>query len=1075
MRSKISRRIIWVLLAALFALVGCSKQTRMERRLAAGDKQMAAGAFDVAEAEYRAALQLSPNDPKVFGRLGILSYKQGRVPSGYFLVQGALKSYPEDAELRLTFGLASLSMARTADARAAAKKVLQTQPTNEDAILLLVESCVTTRDNEEARRIIEELQAKNAGVAAYHVGLGALLLAQKEEARAEVEFRKALELDPKSSAANAQIGTIFLVRGDAKSAAGFLKTAAELSPLRAPRRMKYIDFLIRTGALDDAKKELKTVTEKARDYVPALILEMKLAFRDRQFEEADKMAKNVLALDRLNYDALMQRAAIKLVQNDPDGVIAALKNAETYYNRSPQIKYQLALAYLKKAEPALAEENLQQAILISPNYDEAIVLLAELHLKKGDPLSASTALTQVLQRTPGFTQAYVLLARANQALGNGNETLRILRLLSDMSPKAPESAYLLGMAQYQFGQAAEARASFERAVQNSETYWPALEMLIECDLQQNRKAAATERAEALIAKHADVAAPWLFRAKIRLFENNVDGAEADFLKAVAAEPENRSAALQLARLYYQLNRGQDAILKLNATVTQSNTASAQTQLGMLYSSLKQFDLARQAYEKALALDSRYILALNNLAGLLAENFGQVEQGLSLARKARDLAPGDPFVADTLGWIFFRRGQYESALPLLQASAEILPGDPDIQYHLALTHNQLGQEETARQIFQRVVNATAGSTVKEDARSRLAILAIDPAKATPAARAALEERLNRDSNDPAVLTRLGAIKEREGNAREAAQHYEAALKIMPRSFPSLLALVHLYVGPLKDTAKARELAKNAHNLQPTDGQAAWRFGRLIYEAGDFAWSITLLQEAARQLPNQPNVTFDLAQAQYSVGRITEAEASLKQSLASQNLANRESAQRMAAMIAATKSPALLQAALPEARSILAAEPNHIPALMVTALALEQQKDFRGAVQVYEKILAQNAVFATATRNLAIVHADQLGDDQKGEELALKARQTFNDDPELAFSLGAINYRKGDYTAAVRFLRQSLGKRPQHAETLFFLGMSLFQLKNVPESRAQLMEAIQRKLPPQEEREARRVLEEINRQG
>jgi tetratricopeptide (TPR) repeat protein len=95
--------------------------------------------------------------------------------------------------------------------------------------------------------------------------------------------------------------------------------------------------------------------------------------------------------------------------------------------------------------------------------------------------------------------------------------------------------------------------------------------------------------------------------------------------------------------------------------------------------------------------------------------------------------------------------------------------------------------------------------------------------------------------------------------------------------------------------------------------------------------------------------------------------------------------------------------------------------------------------------------------------------------MKARQTFTDDPELAFSLGAINYRKAEYPTALRFLRQSLARRPQHAETLFFLGMSLFQMKNGPESRAHLMEAIQRKLPPQEEHEARRVLDELNRQG
>lgn len=1062
----------------LFVLVGtasCSKQSKMERRIAAGDKQMAAGYYDVAESEYRAALQLVPNDPKARGRIGILLYNQGRVVTSFLLLQQVVKELPDDIDLQLSYGLASLAMARTTEARAVAKKVLESRPKSEDAVLLLVETCVTTRDNEETRRIIEQLREKNGDTSAYHVGIGILSLVQRDQAAAEPEFRKALELDPKSSAAHAQMGNLHLARDDAKQAAESLKKAAELSPLRAPRRLKYIDFLIRTEALPEAKTELEKLTKAAPDYVPALVMAMKLAYGQNDLAETAKLADKVIERDRVNYDALMQRAALKLAKGDTDGVLNELKIMEGHYPRAPQIKYQLALVYLKKNEPYLAEENLLKAIQLSPTYDEAIVMLADLSLKKGDAPAAVSTLTPLLRRSPRMIQAYVLLARAHQALGNLPETLNILQRLSESTPKSPESAYLYGMVLYQVGRFDEARAAFERSLQNSENYWPTLEMLVEDDLSHNRKPAATARVEALIAKYPKVAGPWLFRAKIRQLSNDIDGAEADLTKAIEVEPNAQYAYLQLAKLYLQKNRGADLVEKLTRNAETAKTAGAFMQLAMVHEAIGKIEPAREAYEKALATDSRFVPALNNLAALYNEKLNQPEKAYTLGRQARDRAPGDPIIADTLGWIHFRRGQYDSALPLLQASAEAMPGEPEILYHLAMTHYQLGQEEAARQVFQRVVNTTVISPVKEEARARLALLAIDPAKAPPTARGELEERLKREPNDPVVLVRLGAIKERDGAAREAAAHYETALKIMPRSFPTLLALVHLYVGPLKDAAKARELAKNAHTLQPTDGQAAWRFGRLVYDAGDFAWSVTLLQEAARQLPNQPNIIFDLAQAQYSVGRIADAEASLKQALAGQNLANREAAQRMAAMIAATKTPALLQAAQPEARRILASEPNHVPALMVTALGFEQQKDFRGARQVYEKILAQNAAFVTATRNLAIVYADQLGDDQKGEELGVKARQTFSDDPELAFSLGAIFYRKADYNSAVRFLRQSQAKRPQHAETLFFLGMCLFQQKNGPESRTQLMEAIRYKLPPQEEHEARRVLEELNRQG
>lgn len=1075
MMSKSHPVLSWILLGLfVIAGAGCSKEAKFERRLAAGDKQMADGYYDVAEAEYRAAMQLSPNDPKVRSRMSTLLYNQGRVLTSYLMVQQLVKDTPEDIDAQLIYGLSSLAMARTADARAAAKKVLEARPTSEEAVLLLVETCITSRDNEETRRMIEELRAKNADTAAYHVGLGMLRLVQRDPAGAETEFRKALELDPKSSAAHAQMGNLHLARNEQKQAAESLKTAADLSPPRAPRRLKYIDFLIRSNALAEAKTELANLEKAAPDYVPALVMAMKLAYRQNELADTERLAAKVLERDRTNYDALLQKAALKLAKGDFDGVLSELKTMAGHYPRAPQLKYQQALVYLKKNEPYLAEENLQQALQLSPSYDDAIMLLADIQLKRGDAGPVIPAITAMLKRTPGALPGYVLLAKAYQLQGNIDETINILKALSDATPNSAETAYLLGMALSTANRKDDARAAFERSLKNKEDYWPALEVIVEEDFLGNRKEAITQRVEAMVAKYPQATAPWLFRAKLREASKDDKGAEADLLKAIELEPGSHYAYVQLARLYFESNRGQEAVTKLTQIATATNTAPAYMQLGTLHSALKQYDLAQQAYEKALAIDARFVPALNNLASV-NEKLGQLEKALTYARKARELSPTDVMVADTLGWIHFRRGQYEAALPLLQSSAEAYPGEPDIQYHLAMTHYQLGQERIASQVFERVINASTDSPVKEDARSRLAILAIDPAKATPAVRADLEERLKREPNDPAVLTRLGAIKERNGAPREAAAHYEAALKVTPRSFSTLLALVHLYVGPLKDPAKARELAKSAHTLQPTDGQAAWRFGRLVYEAGDFAWSVTLLEEAARQLRDQPNLTFDLAQAQYSVGRIADAEASVKQALAGQNLTNRAGAQRMATMIAATKTPAALQAALPEARAIIAREPNDFPALMVVALSHEQQKEFPAARQVYEKILAQNAAFAVATRNLAILFADQLGDDAKGEELATKARQTFPEDPELAYSLGTIQYRKGDYNAAVRFLRQSQARRENHPETLFFLGMAQFQLKNGPESRTNLQRALQLKLPPQEEHEARRVLEELNRGG
>jgi tetratricopeptide (TPR) repeat protein len=391
----------------------------------------------------------------------------------------------------------------------------------------------------------------------------------------------------------------------------------------------------------------------------------------------------------------------------------------------------------------------------------------------------------------------------------------------------------------------------------------------------------------------------------------------------------------------------------------------------------------------------------------------------------------------------------------------------------MAHYFLAQEEPAKKAFMRVVAQVENSLVKDDAVRRLAVLAIDAATADSSVRSDLEQRAQKDSNDPVLLSRLASIERRVGAAARSAEHYEAALKLSPRSPAIMGALVELYLGPVPQPQRARELAKSAHEMAPNDAQISWYLGHLLYNAGEYAWSASLLGEAAGQLSTASELFHDLAFAYYNLGRLRDAEATVKKFLTlDAPVAARKSCERLALMIAAASSPEKAQAAMLGVREILREEPEYLPALTVSALALEQQGDYPAAGKAYERILSKNPMFALATRQLAILYAEHLGDDQKAEEMALSARKTFPDDIRLAYQFGVVEYRKGDYPAAARLLQQATSTLGTNAEGVFFLGMSYYQLKNVAESRKALQRALELNLPEQEANEARRVIEALN---
>src|SRR5262249_14448292 len=147
-----------------------------------------------------------------------------------------------------------------------------------------------------------------------------------------------------------------------------------------------------------------------------------------------------------------------------------------------------------------------------------------------------------------------------------------------------------------------------------------------------------------------------------LAQQDFTHAEPDLLKAIELDPKLEAAYVLLAQLYMTSNRQEEAIAKLTAFVENNKSAQAVPallQLATIQEQLKHFDAARDAYEKLLAISPNFAMALNNLAILYSEHFGQLDKAYDLATKAKE-AVNEPHIADTLAWILFKRGDYNGA-------------------------------------------------------------------------------------------------------------------------------------------------------------------------------------------------------------------------------------------------------------------------------------------------------------------------------------------------------------------------------------------------------------------------------
>jgi tetratricopeptide (TPR) repeat protein len=1079
-RRRRRRASDWTFSAGLLALGclvltagGCTKQIRKQRLISQANRDFEAGKYDTAEGEYVRAIQINKNDPVANRQLGILYSNEGNDIQALGYLRKALELTPDNPDAQLKYGMLYLTHGGYKEAAAAARKVLAIQPGTEDALLLLVDTARTTAEAEDVRQSIEKLRLRDHDRAGYHLALGSLRLGHRDTAGAEEEFKQALALDPKSGAANLDLGNLaLLVHRDPKQAEVYFRTAADLSPVRSSRRLRYIEFLSQVGRTPDAKKALAEIIREAPDYLPAWVFVMKAAFLEKRYDDCAAAVQRILERNPVNYDALLQRGILKRTQGDIAGSIVDLRHAESIYRRNLQLEYQLALTYVQKGDLAIARNLLNEALTFAPRYEPAIFMLAEIDLRSGDAAGAVSLLGDYMKGPRPSDRAFILQAHAYEAARQLDQALEVYRRMATAFPRDPQPLYFAATVLLRQKQPAQARQLLEKALALAPNYGAAAERLLDLDIAEKHLDAAEARVRSWTKQFPNAAAPFMFQAKIDLARRDLPAAEADLNRAIEQEPKRQDAYLALVDLYMASNQAQPAIDSLTALTTHAPNVTALMEIGMIQHRLKHYDAEVAAYQKVVALDPKYMPAQNNLAYLYAEQMGKLDLGYDLAKRARALTPDDANSADTLGWILFRMGNYRDALPLLQESAEKVPGSGVMQYHLGMVHYMLGEEDLARVALQAAVATTTAFAGREDADQRLGILAIDAGTATAAMRADLEKRVQAAPDDTMARVRLAEIQRSRGEAAPAAANFEAALKRNPRNPRILMELSELDGGLLKRPDQALELAQSAHELRPNDPAIAQTLGHQLYLAGEYDRSMSLLQGATQGAVDAPELLYDLARDYYAVGRLDDAEATLARVLPSAApFSRRAEADDFAAMLAAGKSPALAQAAVARARQILAAHPGDLPAQMISSLAAEQRGEYPLARQIDEKILADNQLFSPAIRRLALLYAEKLGDDGKAYDLAVKARETYPDDAELAGVLGMLDYRRADYVGAAHLFQESLAKRPDTPEMAYYLGMCHYQMKEGSVAKTELQHALDLNLSGQEAEEARRALDEL----
>jgi len=167
-----------------------------------------------------------------------------------------------------------------------------------------------------------------------------------------------------------------------------------------------------------------------------------------------------------------------------------------------------------------------------------------------------------------------------------------------------------------------------------------------------------------------------------------DMAIASFQKVLQnLEPDSREAGdlhLRIGETYRRKGDGEAAIASLTrASQLLPDQPVVVGTLALVLDGFGKKDEAENAYRATLQLDPDNAIAMNNLAFLLAERGGDLDQALGFVRRAMELVPEDVDIIDTAGWVQWKRGQTDEAIGLFAEALGKAPGNDGYRRHLML--------------------------------------------------------------------------------------------------------------------------------------------------------------------------------------------------------------------------------------------------------------------------------------------------------------------------------------------------------------------------------------------------------
>ncbi len=499
-------------------------------------------------------------------------------------------------------------------------------------------------------------------------------------------------------------------------------------------------FLMESGETHRALKHFQIAWDQS-DHHPSVGIKLAEAFYFlKRFSSSETIIDEVLEKDPVNFRALLIKAKIRYLQNDPgraleyfeqivslhgdsfeilrllgniyyemgksDKALATYEKALSRYPNSARMQHRFGLLLAKSGRFEDARAAFHKAISIDPRFTESAGELARIFIENGRVGEAESVLETAVRN--GFrTEAILLiLGTLYMEIGKLDDGIQLLESQRHEAKLSPDTKVLLGRLYFEAKEFEEAAGIFQSLL---------------ADDKNNPEIARLLADIYLLIGNPDQA--------LRYFRMAIDSDPDDYRRYLglffATSP--RFAPQDASRIEMSDREGVEILDQAGALV-KADDFNGNYLIGISYLSIDSLDTAEDYLSQALKLEPKDEGTLLNLANVAErhQQYEQAEQYLKiliqlkpddpticnfygyllsemgkdlhraeeLIRKALEQDPSNGYYMDSLGWVFYQRGEYDLAVIELQKASRLVKGDPVILEHLGDVYRALNRLQDA---------------------------------------------------------------------------------------------------------------------------------------------------------------------------------------------------------------------------------------------------------------------------------------------------------------------------------------------------------------------------------------------